>query len=98
MTKLISRGQRQSTYLGYVKPYESTRNNLKVMRYSYAHEILIKDKVAYGVVYSRHGIPQVAHASKEVIISSGTFSSPLLLMRSGVGPEDVLKEAGVIIV
>ncbi|ODM87919.1 Oxygen-dependent choline dehydrogenase [Orchesella cincta] len=38
---------------------------------------------------------QIAHASKEVIISSGIFSSPLLLMKSGVGPRDQLEEAGI---
>jgi choline dehydrogenase len=59
-------------------------------------QILInEDKVAEGVLYKRHGIPQIAHASKEVIISSGTFSSPLLLMKSGVGPRDVLEKANV---
>lgn len=53
------------------------------------------DKIAYGVRYKRHGIPQIAYASKEVIVSAGTFSSPLLLMRSGIGPEQLLKEAKI---
>jgi len=93
----MSRGQRVSTYNSYVKPFESTRQNLTVIRYAYVNEVLIDEAMkAYGVSYTRHGIPQVAHASREVIVSSGTFSSPLLLMRSGVGPKDILEEAGVI--
>lgn len=50
---------------------------------------------AYGVAYTRHGIPQIAHASKEVILSAGAFQSPMILMKSGIGPTEVLKEAGV---
>jgi len=92
----MSRGQRVSTYNSYVKPFEAIRENLTVVRYAYVNEVLIDDtKKAYGVAYTRHGIPQIAHASREVIVSSGTFSSPLLLMRSGLGPRDVLEEAGV---
>lgn len=53
------------------------------------------DKKAYGVAYSRHGFPQIAHAQKEVILSAGVFSSPMLLMKSGIGPENVLNAAEV---
>lgn len=38
------------------------------------------------------------HASKEVIISAGAFQSPQLLMVSGVGPSDELKEHGIEVV
>lgn len=53
------------------------------------------DKKAYGVAFMRHGFPQIAHASKEVILSAGTYSSPLLLMKSGIGPESILNAAEV---
>ncbi|ODM95747.1 Oxygen-dependent choline dehydrogenase 1 [Orchesella cincta] len=96
MAKNIKNGQRSNAYNEYIKPYKNTRQNLTVLPYSTATQILIDDnKNAYGVLYERHGIPQIAHASKEVIISAGIFSSPLLLMKSGVGPRDQLEEAGV---
>ncbi|OXA46121.1 Oxygen-dependent choline dehydrogenase [Folsomia candida] len=61
-----------------------------------ALEILINDaNQAYGVAYTRHGIPQIAHAKKEVIISAGAFGSPILLTKSGIGPRDVLQAAKV---
>ncbi|KAF2744272.1 GMC oxidoreductase [Sporormia fimetaria CBS 119925] len=41
---------------------------------------------------SNPGIPGVAYASKEVIISGGTFNSPQLLMLSGIGPAKQLKK------
>lgn len=52
-------------------------------------------KKAYGVLYSRHGFPQIAHAQNEIILSAGAYSSPLLLMKSGIGPESTLNAAEV---
>lgn len=57
--------------------------------------LLDENKKAYGVSYTRHGIPQIAHAKNEIILSAGTYSSPLLLMKSGIGPVDILNAAGV---
>ncbi|OXA40313.1 Oxygen-dependent choline dehydrogenase [Folsomia candida] len=58
--------------------------------------ILIDDNNnAYGVAYTRHGIPQIAHAKKEVIVSAGAFGSPILLTKSGIGSADVLQAAKI---
>lgn len=57
--------------------------------------LIDSNKVAYGVLYRRHGIIQIAHASKEVIISAGTISSPMLLIKSGIGPKEILEKAEV---
>jgi choline dehydrogenase len=57
--------------------------------------LLNEEKVAYGVAYTRHGIPQIAYASKEIIISAGAFSTPLLLMKSGIGSVAELEAAEV---
>ncbi|CAL8130344.1 unnamed protein product [Orchesella dallaii] len=96
MAKAINRGQRSSSYNTYIKPIKESRQNLTIHPYSIATQVLIDtNKKAYGVLYERHGIPQIAHASKEVIVSSGIFSSPLLLMKSGIGPRDQLEEAEI---
>lgn len=59
-------------------------------------KILLDDnKRAYGVAYTRHGFPQIATARKEIILSAGAYSSPLLLMKSGIGPESILNAAEV---
>lgn len=34
-------------------------------------------------------------ATKEIIVTSGVFNSPKLLMLSGIGPENHLKELGI---
>jgi choline dehydrogenase len=95
LNKAIRRGKRSSSFTEYIQPFE-TRGNLTIFRYSNVSEILINsEKVAYGVAYTRHGIPQIAYATKEVIVSAGAFSSPLLLMKSGVGPVAVLEAAEI---
>lgn len=37
----------------------------------------------------------MAHAAREIVLSGGTYNSPQLLMLSGVGPADHLREMGV---
>lgn len=92
----MKNGERESTYTAFVKPYQNSRNRLTVLTYSEVEQVLINsDKVAYGVLYRRHGIIQIAHASKEVIVSAGTISSPMLLIKSGIGPKDILDEAQI---
>ncbi|KAJ6640130.1 Glucose dehydrogenase [FAD, quinone], partial [Pseudolycoriella hygida] len=95
----MKNGERDSTYTAYIKPVEGNRKSLTVMKYSTVDKVLVDGNgVAYGVSYKRHGIPQIAHANKDVIISSGSYSSPVILIKSGIGPEDGLKEAEIPIV
>ncbi|KAG4076679.1 hypothetical protein HA402_001966 [Bradysia odoriphaga] len=92
----VRNGKRSSSYIEYIKAHEGSRSNLTVIRYANVSEILLdEDKRAYGVAYKRHGIPQIAHATKEIILSAGTYGSPLLLMKSGIGPVSVLNSAEI---
>lgn len=46
--------------------------------------------------YERYyGAKNQVFATKEVILSAGTFGSPKLLMLSGIGPHDLLNDTGV---
>jgi choline dehydrogenase len=43
----------------------------------------------------KNGELHSAKATKEIILSAGTFSSPKILMLSGLGPKAHLEEFGV---
>lgn len=47
---------------------------------------------ATGVSYSKDGIAYDAVASKAVILSAGTVGSPVILLRSGVGPRHIYEQ------
>ncbi|OXA44664.1 Choline dehydrogenase, mitochondrial [Folsomia candida] len=87
-------GVKSSSYTSFIEGVERNNRNLRALRYSQVQKILINgNKVAYGVTYLRHGIPQIAHASREVIISAGAVLSPIMLMKSGIGPAKTLQSA-----
>lgn len=83
-------GERCSAAAAYLFP-AIKRENLTVLTKARAQRILFEQKRATGVEI-RHGgqLKQIA-AQREVILSSGAFGSPQLLLLSGVGPEDELR-------
>ena len=52
-------------------------------------------KKAVGVQYVKNGVLQSVKARKEVILSAGAIGSPKILMLSGIGPKEHLKDMGV---
>ena len=86
----IKDGKRHSTAAAFLKPILS-RPNLRVVTQAMVSQILIEDDRAVGVAYLKSGSIQKVYASKEVILSAGTFQSPQLLMLSGIGPQEILK-------
>lgn len=51
-----------------------------------------------GVVYVKDGEENTVTAGKEVILSGGAINSPQLLMLSGIGPSEQLRELGIEVV
>ena len=50
---------------------------------------------AVGVEYEQGGSVKTARAEREVVVSAGAYGSPQLLMLSGIGPADHLREHGI---
>lgn len=88
-------GERCSAAAAYLHPVMDDRTNLTVITKARASKIIFEGKRAVGVEYR---IGKQAHrvtAQKEVILSSGAFQSPQLLMLSGVGRSQDLKPHGI---
>jgi choline dehydrogenase-like flavoprotein len=50
---------------------------------------------AVGVAYRKDGAEQVARADGDIVLSGGAVNTPQLLMCSGIGPADHLRQRGI---
>ncbi|EPE27723.1 FAD/NAD(P)-binding protein [Glarea lozoyensis ATCC 20868] len=75
------------------------RENYHLLTGYKAREISISRSQAEGVkIQARDGSDKTftnVKANQEVIIAAGSFGSPALLQRSGIGPKGLLKKAGI---
>jgi choline dehydrogenase-like flavoprotein len=88
-------GERWSAARGYIHPFMNTRPNLRVETNAHATRILFEGKRAVGVEYRQGKEIRQIRARREVILSSGAFQSPQLLMLSGVGDSAKLSRHGI---
>ena len=88
------RGRRASTARAYLHPV-ANRPNLTIQTQALTRRILIENGRAVGVEYVRHGEVRTVRAEREVIVCGGTYNSPQLLLLSGIGPADELRQHGI---
>ena len=88
-------GERCSAARAYVHPHMGTRPNLRVETLAHATRILFEGKRAVGVEYVQGKEKKVLRARREVIVASGAFQSPQLLMLSGIGDAAALGKHGI---
>jgi choline dehydrogenase len=84
-------GRRWSTADAYLRP-ALQRPNLTVHTCALAHRVMLEAGRAVGVLYEQDGHQLTAHVEREVILSGGSINSPQLLMLSGIGPAQHLRE------
>jgi choline dehydrogenase len=87
-------GARCSTAVAYLRPVLG-RDNLTVITHAHATRVVLDKLRAVGVEYMHRGASVVAHAEREVLLSGGAINSPQLLMLSGIGPADNLRNVGL---
>ncbi len=94
--QLNARGAiRQSSSVAYLHPIENLSSNLTIMTDTKVRRILLDEHGdAVGADTDRGRIS----ARREVIVCCGAFDTPKLLMLSGIGPADHLREIGVPVV
>jgi choline dehydrogenase-like flavoprotein len=88
-------GERCSAARAYIHPHMGNRANLRVETHAHATRILFEGKRAVGVEYRQGKEVKQIRARREVIVSSGAFQTPQLLMLSGVGDSAELQKHGI---
>lgn len=71
------------------------RRNLTVLTRAHTRRVLTADKRATAVEIRHNRMIRRIKARREVILSAGAFGSPQLLLLSGIGPEDELRQHGI---
>jgi choline dehydrogenase len=92
--KTIRDGRRFSVAEAFLLP-ALARPNLVVSPHSLALSVQFDGRRAAGVALIRDGRRLVMRARREVIVAAGALESPVLLMRSGIGPGAALRALGI---
>ncbi len=87
-------GMRCSAADAFLHPAED-RPNLEVTSGVFVERIVFEGDRAVGVEIVRNGARETVRAEREVIVSAGTYQSPVLLMLSGIGPAEELAPFGI---
>ncbi|WP_295042900.1 choline dehydrogenase [uncultured Paracoccus sp.] len=93
MEATIWKGRRWSAANAYLRPALKT-GRLTVIR-AFARRILFQGTRAYGVEIERKGRVETVVAGREIIVSASSINTPKLLMLSGIGPADHLRQHGI---
>ncbi|KAK7022565.1 alcohol oxidase [Favolaschia claudopus] len=95
-------GRRSDTAHTYL--YDQSNNpNLHILSHAHVNRVLFENgsKRAIGVEYQvggKNSAMLTAYTSRLVVVSAGTFGSPAILERSGIGGTDVMKKHGIPVV
>jgi choline dehydrogenase-like flavoprotein len=87
-------GLRWSCADAYLSPAKE-RPNLDIVPGAMATRVLFEGDRAVGVEIARDGQLVQLRAEREVILSAGSYQSPVILMLSGIGPAEDLEPLGI---
>ena len=87
-------GRRASAAMCYLDAPTRRRPNLRIVARAQVHRIMIDGRRATGVAATVDGADRRFRAGT-VILAAGALLSPVLLMRSGIGPQGELRQAGI---
>ncbi|ETI63674.1 alcohol dehydrogenase [Sphingobium sp. C100] len=87
-------GTRLSSARAFLHP-ALDRANLTVMSETMVRRILFDRGRAVGLEIEKDGARSTVSARREIILCAGAINSPQLLMLSGIGPQDHLRDMGI---
>ena len=86
-------GYRWSAADGFLK--DTLTKNVKLTTQANVNQITVSDKKVTGVKYSKKGRNFEVRANIGVVMAAGSIKTPHILMLSGIGPSDHLKDFGI---
>lgn len=94
-TLTIVEGKRLSAADAYLDPIRH-RGNLEVIDRCMVERLLVDGPGrCNGVLYRRDGQSQELRSDGTIVLSCGAIGSPQVLLRSGIGPADELRDLGI---
>ncbi|MEO0385982.1 MAG: GMC family oxidoreductase N-terminal domain-containing protein, partial [Pseudomonadota bacterium] len=91
---IFPNGRRWNSEHGYLRPARK-RENLTVITEAHVTRINFEGRRAVSVSYTKDGVGQEIAAGKEILLCAGAIGSPQILMLSGIGPAEHLREHGI---
>ena len=91
----IHKGRRSSAAVSFIR---QKRTNLTIIPNAMTHKIVVENGRAVGVRAKIAGEMQTIRAERDVLLSAGAANSPQLLMLSGIGNAEELKEHDIDVV
>jgi choline dehydrogenase-like flavoprotein len=90
----LYKGERHSTAKAFLNPIKD-RKNLHIIKHALVTELIVNNGAVEGIRFEVSGEKLEAKAKKEVILSAGAVGSPKILMLSGIGKADDLKQLNI---
>lgn len=87
-------GKRQSAADSYLAPVAG-RSNLKIVTDAQVLRLLMERTTCQGVEYHVGGQRRTAYASRAVVLTAGTVGTPQLLLLSGIGSGQQLRDLDI---
>jgi len=94
MDRTTGNGIRHSTAVAYLRP-AMRHPNLTVLTRADARRLILEGKQVTGLEFTHRRRTRKVFANKDVILSGGPINTPQLLMLSGIGPTEHIKEIGI---
>nr|WP_314466116.1 GMC family oxidoreductase N-terminal domain-containing protein [uncultured Novosphingobium sp.] len=88
------KGTRLSSARAFLHPVLK-RPNLTVLDETLVRRIVFDRGRAIGIEIERQGARSIVGARREIVLCAGATNSPQLLMLSGIGPADHLRDVGI---
>ena len=93
----IKGGRRNSAARAFLRPAQR-RGRVAVLTGAHVTRLLWNGRRCVGIEYLRGGLRAQARAAREVVLSAGAVGTPQLLMLSGVGDGEALRDLGLPVV